>query len=463
MKKDMNRGFKRILIANRGETAVRIIRACRELGIESVLVHSTADRDTLAAKLADFKVCIGKPANVESYLNSYRIISTAMLKKADAIHPGIGYFAESSEFAQLCRDCNILFIGPDSEIIKKMGNKIEARKIARASGVPVVEGNDEPVDSAEECVGYVQKIGLPVILKAANGGGGKGIRFVYTMDELPGKFELCRQEAAVSFNSGEMLIERYIERAKHIEVQILADSHGNVIHLGDRECSIQRSNQKLIEETRCPGIKDEVRENLYQDAVKVAKSIGYIGPGTVEFLLLPDDSYYFMEMNTRLQVEHTITENITGIDLVKEQIRIFEGRPLSYRQKDVGFNGYSIECRILAEDVSKNFRASCGKITRWDMPGGPGVRVDAGYRNGDTITPYYDSLVAKITCTDKNKELAIRKMLCCLEEMAIEGIETNVEFLKYILMDRRFLSGDYTTKFIHEIMDNEPLSEPVPV
>jgi len=447
----MGKKFKKILIANRGETAVRVLRACREIGIETVLVYSIADKDTLAVKLADYKVCIGEASSLDSYLNSYRILSTALLMEVDAIHPGIGYFAESSEFSNLCKECNITFIGPNSDIISKMGNKIQARKIAKACQVPVVEGIDEPINSAEECISYIEKIGLPVILKAANGGGGKGIRFVYSMDQVHSNLQLCRQEAASAFNNNDMLIERYISQAKHVEVQILADLYGNIIHLGNRECSIQRCNQKIIEEARCCNVNPKTMDKLYRDAIKIGKEIGYVGPGTVEFLLLPDDTYYFMEMNTRLQVEHTITENITGIDIVKEQIKIFEGNPLSYTQEQVSFNGYSLECRILAEDVKNNFRASCGEIQKWNMPGGYGVRVDTGFRSGDKITPFYDSLLSKISCFAPTKAEAVRKMINCLDEVDIEGIETNVDFLKGIIKMKEFLNGDYNISFLEQI------------
>lgn len=457
----MVKEYKRILIANRGEIAVRIIRACRELGIETVSVHSKIDAGALHTRISDYQICIGNFSSRESYLNSYNILSAAKNMKVDAIHPGIGYFAENGDFAELCEKCEIDYIGAGSRIVNLMGNKIEAKRIAQQCGIPVIGSDSVEVKSAEDCYEYIEKSGLPVILKAANGGGGKGIRVVRTLDELKRNLELCRKEAKTTFGNSSILIEKYIENVKHVEIQVIGDKYGNVIHLGERECSIQRSNQKLIEEAQCIYNKEEIRNKMYEDSLKLCRYIGYVGPGTVEYLLESDGTYYFMEMNTRLQVEHTITEMLTGVDIVKEQILIAQGNPLQYTQSDISFNGYTLECRILAEYVKEEFIPSFGKITKWHLPGGFGVRVDTGYEIYDEVTPFYDSLLAKICCFGATKEAALTKMICCLQEIDIEGISTNVPFLLRILRDDKFLSGDYNTDFIRKLIDEKNVLETV--
>lgn len=446
----MNKKYSRILVANRGDSAVRIIRACKELGIETVAIYSKADRGVLHTRLADYAVCIGDVKCTDSYLNSYNILAVANKYKVDAIHPGIGFFSESSRFAQLCRECEIDFIGPDSELIYKLGNKIEAKKIAKSCNVPVIGDNSYDVRTKEECISLISTMGYPIILKAANGGGGKGIRVVEEEKDLLSAYDICLKESKQYFGDSTILLEKYIEKAKHVEVQIIADQYGNVIQLGDRECSILRSNQKLIEETRCCTLSDKTRNEMYQCAIEICKNIGYVGVGTIEFLVEEDESFYFMEMNTRLQVEHTISELLTGVDLVKEQIQIAQGMELSYKQQDIEFHGYALQCRILAEYYTDKFIPDSGKILRFDMPGGFGVRVDSAYEVGNTVTTYNDSLLCKICCHGKSKLEAIKKMVRSLEEMQIEGIRTNKNVLIEILKNPRFLTGEYTTTFLQE-------------
>lgn len=439
--------YKKILVANRGEIAVRIIKALRELDIASVAVYSDADRDSLYTKLADQCVCIGDSRSSESYLDTYKILSVADLLDVDAIHPGIGFLAENADFANLCNSYNIDFIGPSGEIISAMGNKKQSKKIAADCALPIIQGSEFPVNTLDDCRKELEKIGYPALLKATNGGGGKGIRVVHSPDDLENCFELCKKESLAAFNSDELIIETYLSDAKHIEVQVLGDLHGNVIHLGERECSIQRSNQKLIEETPSAHIPQSLKEKLYQDAVHLASHIGYAGPGTVEFLVLPDHSYYFMEMNTRLQVEHTITEMVTSFDIVKEQIKIFGGEPLSIQQKDVKTQGYALQCRILSEDPDNQFSASFGKINALNYPTGPGVRVDSAYRCNDTISPFYDSLICKVCSHAPDKETAVKKMLACLDEMHISGVKHNVSLHKSVLLNDDFIRGSYYTNF----------------
>ena len=449
----MNRKMK-TLVANRGEIAVRIIRALKELNIETVAVYSTADRYALHTEIADQSVCIGPASAVESYLNSYRLLSLASMKAVDYIHPGIGFLAENEDFSELCENSGIGFIGPKSQIIGLMGNKNNAKRVAREVGLPTIQGSETVVLSVEECKEAIAKIGLPVVLKATAGGGGKGIRYITHKDQIELYYELCREEAQSAFKNSELIVEQYLKNARHVEVQILADSYGNVIHVGDRECSIQRNSQKIIEEARCLNISEKLRKKLYQDSIRLAKKIGYTGVGTVEFLVQPDETYYFLEMNTRLQVEHTVTELVSGIDLVKEQIKVACGEKLSLTQEDVSFQNYALECRILAENPNRLFEPSFGKITQMHLPGGNGVRVDCGYRCGDTLSPYYDSLLLKLCCYAADRSLAIKKMQLCLDEIRIEGIDTNIDFLRFILKNERFATGQYDKNFIPEIIDD---------
>lgn len=447
----MSKKYKRILVANRGDSAVRVIRACKEMGIETISIYSTSDRDLLHTRLADISVCVGNAKSKDSYLNAYNILAVATKYNVDAIHPGIGFFSENPEFARLCEQSNIDYIGTDSSIIELMANKMNAKKVARECGIPIIDECNMEVSTIDEYYENIQKIGFPLILKAANGGGGKGIRVVYNEDELRHSFELCIKETERSFGKGNLLIEKYIASAKHVEVQVLADKYGNVIHLGDRECSIQRNNQKLIEEARCNTISNELRNKLYQDAVNLCRYIGYTGVGTVEYLVTDSGSYYFIEMNTRLQVEHTITELITGIDIVKNQIMISQGEPLQLQQEDIHFRGYAIQCRILAEYYNNgNIVPDYGKIFIFNMPGGFGVRVDTSYEVFNPVTTYYDSLLCKISCSGQNKVEAVNRMLRSLEEMQIDGIKTNKDLLMNILRDSRFLNGNYTTEFFEK-------------
>lgn len=444
----MSKKYKRILIANRGDSAVRVIRACKEMGIETVSVFSKGDKGSFHTRLADYSVCIGDAPCKDSYLNAYNILAAATNYKVDAIHPGIGYFAENADFSELCEHCDIDYIGPGSANISLMGNKAKAKKVAKESDIPVIGDDSVEINNYEECLQYAGKIGYPIILKAVNGGGGKGIRLVHREEELFQAVEQCLKEAEKVFGSSSILMESYINHAKHIEVQVLADQYGNVLHLGDRECTIQRKNQKLIEESRCTTLSEETRNRMYQGAIDLCRHIGYVGVGTIEYLLKDDKTFYFMEMNTRLQVEHTITEMITGIDLVKEQIQIAQGEPLKLKQDEILFQGYAIQCRILAEYFNGAFIPDYGKITRYDMPGGFGVRVDSSYEVNNIVTTYYDSLLCKICCHDKDKVQAVNKMLRCLEEMQLEGVLTNKEILISILKNPRFLTGDYTTTFL---------------
>lgn len=443
---------KVVLVANRGEIAVRIIKALKEMGNKTIAIYSRADADALYTKIADEKICIGPPESKNSYLDTYKIISIAKLKNVDAIHPGIGFLAENADFAELCKANNIDFIGPDSEIIEQMGNKNSSKKIARKCEIPIIRGGDKPVKSLEECKEVIKCIGYPVVLKASYGGGGKGIRVVKTEGELESNYKLCLREAEAAFSNCEMLIEQYIDNTRHIEVQILADQYGNVIHLGNRECTLQRANQKIIEEACSVNISEKLAEKLYQDAIKLARNIKYVGPGTVEFLVLSDETYYFLEMNTRLQVEHTITELMTDIDIVKNQIKVFNGEKLEINTDNFTFDKYAIECRILAEDTNRMFMSSLGEITNWNMPGGNGVRVDTGYKCHDIVSPYYDSLLAKICCVGKCKDEVLKKMSICLTEAIVEGVKTNIDFLNHIIKDERFASGKYDNRYIDTVI-----------
>ena len=443
--------IKKVLIANRGEIAVRIIRACREMGIETVAVYSEADREALHTKLADEAVCIGPAPSSESYLSMDRIISAIIVTGADAIHPGFGFLSENAKFAELCEQCNITFIGPDSKVIARLGNKQEARNTMAASGVPVIPGSKEPIYDEKEGARIADEVGYPVIVKAALGGGGKGMRVANTPEEFQQSFKTAQKETQMAFGDNTMYIEHFVQHPRHIEFQILADGYGNVIHLGERDCSIQRNHQKMIEESPSVALSEELRRKMGDAAVKAAKAAGYVNAGTIEFLLEKNGNFYFMEMNTRIQVEHPVTEWVTGIDLIKEQIRIASGKKLSYAQEDVHLSGHAIECRINAENPEKGFCPSPGTITDMYLPGGKGIRIDAAIYSGYTIPPYYDSMVAKLIVWAKNRNEAIRKMQSALGEIIIEGIDTNVDYQYEILNHPDYLSGDIDIEFIEKM------------
>jgi acetyl-CoA carboxylase biotin carboxylase subunit len=443
------REIRKILIANRGEIANRIIWTCKEMGIQTVAVHSEADREALHVRFADEAVCIGAAPSAQSYLNIPAIISAAEITNVDAIHPGYGFLAESATFARICDDCNIKFIGPNADVIAMMGDKVEARRTMQAAGVPILPGSPDPIEHADDAIALAREIGFPVIIKAAAGGGGRGMRIVRSESELKGNLETAQAEALAAFKNGSVYIERYIERPRHIEIQVLADEHGNCIHLGERECSIQRRHQKLLEEAPSPVLTAEQREAMGAVAVKACKEIGYSSAGTFEFLLDEDGSFYFMEMNTRIQVEHPVTEMITLADIVRNQIRIASGEDLQYTQEEVVFRGHSIECRINAEDPVK-FTPSPGKITTFNLPGGPGVRVDTAVYPGYTVPPYYDSMIAKLIVHARTREVAIARMQRALDLMVVEGIKTTIPLHKKIMADEKFQKGDFSTKFMEE-------------
>lgn len=443
--------IKKVLIANRGEIAVRIIRACREMGIETVAVYSEADREALHTKLADEAVCIGPAASSESYLSMDRIISATIVTGADAIHPGFGFLSENAKFAELCERCHITFIGPKAKVIASLGNKQEARNTMITAGVPVIPGSEKSVCEVMEGAEMADRIGYPVIIKAALGGGGKGMRTAYSPEEFEQSFQTAQKEAQMAFGDGTMYIEHYVENPRHIEFQILADHYGNVIHLGERDCSIQRNHQKMIEESPSIALSEELREKMGEAAVKAAKAAGYVNAGTIEFLLDKNGSFYFMEMNTRIQVEHPVTEWVTGIDLVKEQIRIASGEKLSYTQEEVRLDGHAIECRINAENPEKGFRPSPGTITDMYLPGGKGIRIDSAVYSGYCIPPYYDSMIAKLIVWAENRQEAIRKMQSALGETVIEGIDTNIDYQYEILNHPDYLSGNVDVGFIQKM------------
>ncbi len=442
--------FNKVLIANRGEIAVRIIRACREMGIKTVAVYSEADRDALHTQLADESICIGTAPSKDSYLNMERILCATIAVKADAIHPGFGFLSENSKFARLCEKCNITFIGPKAETMEKMGNKSEARDTMIAAGVPVILGSKRPVRDALTAHEEADRIGYPVMVKAALGGGGKGMRVVRSSQEFEELFHVAQMESASAFGDNTMYLEKYIEKPRHVEVQILADQYGNVIHLGERDCSIQRRHQKMIEEAPCVAIAEELRKKMGATAVLAAKAVGYVGAGTIEFLLDKDNNFYFMEMNTRIQVEHGITELVTGVDLIKEQLRIAAGEKLSYRQKDIKLKGHAIECRINAEDPAKNFMPCPGVVRDMHIPGGNGVRIDTAIYNGCEITPFYDSMILKCMVWDRDRDQAIRKMRSVLGEIVIEGVSTNLDYQYAILNNEDFIEGNFDTHFLIE-------------
>lgn len=447
--------IKKLLIANRGEIAVRIIRACKEMEIETVAVYSEADSEALHVQLADEAYCIGPKTSKESYLNTANVISIAKLTDCDAIHPGYGFLAENEDFAELCRVCNITFVGPSPEAIAKMGTKDVARETMKAAGVPIVPGSNGIIENIEQAVELASEIGYPVIIKATAGGGGKGIRVARTEEELIKGINITQQEALTAFGNAGVYIEKYIEDFRHVEIQVLADNFGNVIHLGERDCSIQRRLQKLLEETPSPAIDSEMREQMGAAAVQAAKAVQYTGAGTIEFIYdHRNRKYYFMEMNTRIQVEHPVTEMVTGVDLIKEQIRVANGEKLSLSQDEVEFRGWSIECRINAENPEKNFMPSPGKIDMYLPPGGLGVRVDSGAYPGYTIPPYYDSMIAKVISYGATREEAIARMKRALEEFIIEGVKTTIPFHLNLLENETFVSGDFNTKFLelHDVM-----------
>ena len=448
--------FKKVLIANRGEIALRVIRACRELGIQTVAVYSEADRESLHVRFADDDVCIGPASSRDSYLKIPRIIAAAEITGADAIHPGYGFLAENAEFAETCKASNIAFIGPTPEHIRVMGDKASARKAMAAVGVPIVPGTPGPVEDVDEALGFARQIGFPVIIKAAAGGGGKGMRVAKDPDDFARSFQLARSEALSAFGNGDVYVEKYLTRPRHIEFQIMGDRHGNVIHLGERDCSVQRRHQKLIEESPSPALTPELREAMGDAAVRGAKAIDYVGAGTVE-MLLEDGKFYFMEMNTRIQVEHPVTEMLTGIDLVKEQIRVAAGEKLSFKSMPT-LRGHVIECRVNAEDPARNFQPSPGRIDTFHPPGGPGVRLDTHVYAGYTVPPYYDSLLAKVICQGRDRQEAIRRMHMALESFIIEGVTTTVPFLARVMQNPRFMAGEVDTKFLER--EPELMKEP---
>ncbi len=443
--------IKKVLIANRGEIAVRIIRACREMGIETVAVYSEADREALHTKLADEAVCIGPASSGDSYLSMDRIISATIVTGADAIHPGFGFLSENAKFAELCERCHITFIGPKSSVIASLGNKQKARNTMIQAGVPVIPGSEKSVEEVTEAASIADQIGYPVIIKAVLGGGGKGMRTAYSPKEFAQSFQTAKKEAKMAFGDGTMYLEHYVENPRHIEFQILADHYGNVIHLGERDCSIQRNHQKMIEESPSIALSEELREKMGEAAVRAAKAAGYVNAGTIEFLLDKSGAFYFMEMNTRIQVEHPVTEWVTGIDLVKEQIRIASGETLSCTQDEVQLTGHAIECRINAENPKKGFRPSPGTITDMYLPGGKGVRIDTAIYPGYSIPPYYDSMIAKLIVWAKDRQEAIQKMQSALGEMVIEGVHTNIDYQYEILNHPDYLSGNVDVGFIQKM------------
>jgi acetyl-CoA carboxylase biotin carboxylase subunit len=450
--------FKKVLIANRGEIALRVIRACRELGVQTVAVYSEADRESLHVRFADDDVCIGPAPSRDSYLRIPRLIAAAEITGADAIHPGYGFLAENAEFAETCAASGITFIGPTPEQIRVMGDKASARRAMAAVGVPIVPGSPGPVEDVDEALAFAREIGFPVIIKAAAGGGGKGMRVARDPDDFARSFQLARSEALSAFGNGDVYVEKFLERPRHVEFQVLGDSKGHVIHLGERDCSVQRRHQKLIEEAPCPVMTPELRERMGEAAVRGAQAINYVGAGTVEMLLDTDGSFYFMEMNTRIQVEHPVTEMLTGVDLVKEQIRVASGEELTVKTLPA-FRGHVIECRVNAEDPARNFQPSPGLIHTFHPPGGPGVRVDTHVYAGYTVPPFYDSLLAKLIVQGRDRPEAIRRMQIALESFVVEGVTTTIPFLARVMQHPNFTRGDVHTKFL-EFEGAELMKEP---
>ncbi|MFN9545727.1 MAG: acetyl-CoA carboxylase biotin carboxylase subunit [Cyanobacteriota bacterium] len=442
----------KLLIANRGEIALRILRTCRELGISTVAVHSTVDRNALHVQLADEAVCVGEAPSSRSYLNIPNILAAATSRGADAIHPGYGFLAESAAFAEICRDHGLTFVGPSPEAILAMGDKSTAKRTMQQVGVPTIPGSEGLLESVEEAAALARAMGFPVMIKATAGGGGRGMRLVPSADQLEGLFKAAQGEAEAAFGNPGLYLEKFIDRPRHVEVQVLADRFGNVVHLGERDCSIQRRHQKLLEEAPSPGLDPVVRERMGEAAAAAARTIGYEGAGTVEFLLDRSGAFYFMEMNTRIQVEHPVTEMVTGLDLIAEQLRIAGGEPISVSQQDVRLQGHAIECRINAEDPRQNFRPSPGKITGWLPPGGPGVRVDSHVYTGYEIPPFYDSLIGKLIVWAPTREMALRRLRRALSEWAVTGIPTTIEFHLALLERPEFQRGEVYTKFVEENM-----------
>lgn len=442
--------FSKILVANRGEIALRVIRACKEMGIRAVAVCSEADKNSLHVMLADEAICIGKAKSSKSYLNIPAIISAAEISGAEAIHPGYGFLSENTHFAEVCESCKITFIGPPPEAITRMGDKSVARETMKRAKIPVVPGSEGAIKEEKEAIQVAEKIGYPVMIKASAGGGGKGMRIVHNQESLIPNFHAAQSEAKAAFGSSEVYIEKYFNQARHIEIQVLADKFGNTIHLRERECSIQRRHQKLLEETPSPAIDDQLRDKMGKAAVKAARAVDYFNAGTVEFILDKCGKFYFIEMNTRIQVEHPITEIITGVDLVKEQIRMAAGEKLKLRQEDISCNTHAIECRINAEDPDNNFMPSAGKVTFYHPPGGPGVRIDSHLYEGYSIPPYYDSLIAKLIVHANHRKQTIARMQRALGEFAVEGIKTTIPFHLRVLSHEDFQRGEYSTKFIEE-------------
>jgi acetyl-CoA carboxylase biotin carboxylase subunit len=450
--------FKKVLIANRGEIALRVIRACRELGIQTVAVYSEADRESLHVRFADDDVCIGPPPARESYLKIPQIIAAAEITGADAIHPGYGFLAENPGFADIVRASNIAFIGPTADQIRQMGDKAEARRLAREAQVPIIPGSEGPLADSDAALVVARELGFPVIIKAAAGGGGKGMRVAADEDDFARHFQLARSEALASFGNDAVYLEKYLARPRHIEIQVLGDTFGRVVHLGERDCSIQRRHQKLIEESPSPVMTPELRAGMGAAAVHLAERIGYVGAGTVEFLLDTDGRYYFMEMNTRIQVEHPVTEMVTGWDLVKEQVRVAAGEPLRIPEGGLALRGHAIECRVNAEDPARNFQPSPGRITTFHPPGGPGVRVDTHIYAGYHVPPYYDSLLAKLIVHAHDRQEALARMHQALESFIIEGVTTTIPFLGRVFQHPAFRAGDVDTKFLER--ESQLMEEP---
>ncbi len=445
--------FEKVLVANRGEIACRVLQACRELKIKTVAIYSEADADSLHVQIADEAICVGPPPNADSYLNSANIISAAVITGADAIHPGYGNLSEDPNFAEACEACGIVFVGPPAEVIESMGDKARARRTLRDAGVPVVPGSANGVRDLREAREVSEDLGYPVMVKAARGGGGRGLRIIHNPEQLDTALEQAATEARNAFGNGELYLERYMENARHLEVQILADGHGNVVHLGERDCSIQYRHQKLLEESPCLTVSRSTRRKLGEAAIRAAEAVNYRNAGTVEFLMEPKGRFYFIEMNTRIQVEHPVTEMLTGVDIVKEQFRIAAGEELSCEQGQIWFNGHAIECRILAADGERNFAPSPGHIERWDFPSGPGVRVDTGVVSGSEVSSYYDPMIAKVVCWGQDRPDAIARMEATLAAARISGVRTTIPYHLRILGNAYFRRGEVDINFIERCMD----------
>jgi acetyl-CoA carboxylase biotin carboxylase subunit len=447
--------FSRILIANRGEIALRIVRACREMGIHSVVAYSQADEHTLAVQLADEAICIGPPPSSESYLRVDRLIAAAEVCDVDAIHPGYGFLAENAHFAEVCEGCNIKFIGPTSKAIRAMGDKAQARVTVKAAGVPITPGSDGIVANEAAALEFAHATGYPVIIKATAGGGGKGMRVVHNDGSLVQSFHAARSEAERAFGCGDVYMEKYIERPRHIEFQILGDEHGNILHLGERDCSLQRRHQKLVEEAPSPALTPELRQAMGEAATRAARAVAYSNAGTIEFLLGADGRFYFMEMNTRIQVEHPVTETVTGLDLIKEQIRIASGQPLPYQQSDVRWQGHAIEVRVNAENPARGFSPCPGRVEFCSFPGGPGVRIDSHVYSGYVIPPHYDSMIGKLIVSGRDRQEALVRCRRALHEFVIEGVSTTVDFTAYLLNREDVILGRYHTKYVEKLLEEE--------